>query len=213
MHPFCFLSDCRKKHTSGEAEETETPGAKLEVPFDYMEQSVTSIPAYLAKNAPAAMEALETTCPDDLDCVEVGDGNLNLVFIVTNTKNQKRVICKQSLPYVRCVGESWPLTLDRAYFEYRALSAEKLACPDFVPSLFYFSKPNGLMVMEYIPPPNIILRKGLIQGIRYPTMASDMGTFCAQTLFKTSGFKLSETELRANVSFMCFVVLESCGFV
>jgi 5-methylthioribose kinase len=196
------LSNYRKKHTSGKEEETETaPGAKLKVPFDYTEHSVTSLPAYLAKNAPAAMEALEATCPEDLNCVEMGDGNLNLVFIVTNTKNQKSVICKQSLPYVRCVGESWPLTLDRAYFEYRALSAEKEACPNFVPSLYYFSKPNGLMVMEYIPPPNIILRKGLIQGIRYPTMASDVGTFCAHTLFKNSGFKLSETELRANVSF------------
>jgi 5-methylthioribose kinase len=154
----------------------------------------------LAKNAPAAMEALETTSPDDIECVEMGDGNLNLVFIVTNTNNQKKIIVKQALPYVRCVGEEWPLTLERAYFEYRALCVEKEACPEFVPSLYYFSKPNGLMAMEYIPPPNIILRKGLIQGIKYPTMAHDMGTFCAKTLFKTSGFKLSETELRQNVS-------------
>ena len=184
------------------SEENGAMKAKLEVPLDYVEQSVTSLPAFLARDAPAAMEALgaAAVCPEDLECVEMGDGNLNLVFIVTNTKNQKRVIVKQALPYVRCVGESWPLTLDRAYFEYLALSAEKEACPDFVPSLYYFSKPNGLLVMEYIPPPNIILRKGLIQGIRYPTMASDIGTFCAQTLFKTSGFKLSETELRANVS-------------
>jgi 5-methylthioribose kinase len=147
------------------------------------------------------MEALETTSPDDIECVEMGDGNLNLVFIVTNTNNQKKIIVKQALPYVRCVGEEWPLTLERAYFEYRALCVEKEACPEFVPSLYYFSKPNGLMAMEYIPPPNIILRKGLIQGIKYPTMAHDMGTFCAKTLFKTSGFKLSETELRQNVQF------------
>ena len=32
-------------------------------------------------------------------------------------------------------------------------------------------------------------------------MASDMGLFCANTLFKTSGFKLSETELRKQVEF------------
>lgn len=146
------------------------------------------------------MEALGTTSPEDIECVEMGDGNLNLVFIVTNKQNQKQIIVKQALPYVRCVGEEWPLTLERAYFEYRALCAEKEACPEFVPSLYYFSKSNGLMAMEYIPPPNIILRKGLIQGIQYPTMASDMGQFCAKTLFKTSGFKLSETELRKNVS-------------
>ena len=156
--------------------------AKLVVPFGYTEQSVTSLPAFLAKNAPAAMEALEATSQNDIECVEMGDGNLNLVFIVTNKKNQKQIIVKQALPYVRCVGEEWPLTLERAYFEYRALCQEKEACPEFVPSLYFFSKPNGLIAMEYLPPPNIILRKGLIQGIRYPTMASDMGTFCAKTL-------------------------------
>lgn len=160
---------------------------------------------YLAQNAPAAMDALRTTCAEDLTAVEMGDGNLNLVFIVTNTKAEEvngrkpQVIVKQALPYVRCVGEAWPLTLERSYFEYRALKVEKEACPEFVPTIFFFSKTHGLMVMEYIPPPNIILRKGLIQGIRYPTMASDIGTFCAKTLFRTSGLKLSESELRQQV--------------
>ncbi len=154
------------------------------------------------------MEALGTTDPSDLTALEMGDGNLNLVFIVTNNNNttqkpqqqQRHVIVKQALPYVRCVGEAWPLTLERSYYEYRALQAEKEACPEFVPTVYYFSKPHGLMVMEYLAPPNMILRKGLIQGIRYPTMAADMGTFCAKTLFRTSGFKLSETELRQQVS-------------
>ena len=42
---------------------------------------------------------------------EVGDGNLNLVFIVTGETGA--VIVKQALPYVRLVGESWPLPLSR----------------------------------------------------------------------------------------------------
>jgi 5-methylthioribose kinase len=192
-----------EKHTKADASAagaTETV-TKLVVPFDYSEQSCESLPAYLAKNAPVAMENLGATAPDDLECKEVGDGNLNLVFIVKNEKNGKQIIVKQSLPYVRCVGESWPLTLERSFFEYKALAAEKEACPQFVPTVYYFSKPDGLMVMEYIPPPNIILRKGLIAGIRYPTMASDMGTFCANTLFKTSGFALGETALRHEIEF------------
>jgi 5-methylthioribose kinase len=174
---------------------------KLKVPFDYLEHSCESLPEYLFKNAPVAIQHLGASKVNELECKEVGDGNLNLVFIVTNKQNQKSVIVKQALPYVRCVGESWPLTLDRSYFEYKALIAEKAACPEFVPTVYFFSKPNALIVMEYIPPPNIILRKGLIAGIRYPTMASDMGTFCAKTLFKTSGFALSETHLRFETQF------------
>jgi 5-methylthioribose kinase len=175
---------------------------RLKVPVDYHEQSVTSMPSYLVKHAPEACVQLGTTNPDDLECKEVGDGNLNLVFIVVNTTDpDKQVIVKQALPYVRCVGESWPLTLERAYFEWTALSAEKEACPQFVPDLYHFSKANGLIVMEYLKPPIIILRKGLIAGVRYPTMASDMGTFCALTLFQTSGLALSTSEMRAKVEF------------
>ena len=176
------------------------------IPVDYTEYSAESLPGYLAAKAPVAMKRLGTTSPDDLSCVEMGDGNLNLVFIVRNKNHpaddhSHTVIVKQSLPYVRCVGESWPLTLERAYFEYRALSAQKDACPEFVPTVYFFSRHNGLIVMEYIPPPNIILRKGLIQGIMYPTMAKDMGIFCANTLFKTSGFKFDSFELRHRVEF------------
>jgi 5-methylthioribose kinase len=175
---------------------------KLVVPFNYVEQSTGSLPAYLVKYSPNVMNVLATTDPDDLKCVEMGDGNLNLVFVVTNNKDEsKQVIVKQALPYVRCVGESWPLTLERAFFEYKALCAQKEACPEFVPSIYYFSKPHGLMVMQYLPPPNIILRKGFIQGIRYPTMASDIGVFCAKTLFLTSGFALSASKLRTEVEF------------
>jgi 5-methylthioribose kinase len=53
---------------------------------------------------------------------QVGDGNLNLVFIVRGPA--ETVVVKQALPYVRCVGESWPLTLDRAFYENAALVEE-----------------------------------------------------------------------------------------
>ena len=147
------------------------------------------------------MNALGATSFADLECTEMGDGNLNLVFIVTNTLNGKKIIVKQSLPYVRCVGEAWPLTVDRSYYENEALVIEKECCPPHVPTVYHFSKVTGLMVMEYLAPPNIILRKGLIAGIKYPTMAKDMGLFCAHTLFKTSGFKLTTTQLREKVAF------------
>jgi 5-methylthioribose kinase len=177
----------------------------LHVPEDYVEQTTETLPLYIFEQVPKAMQVLRAKTVEDLECVEVGDGNLNLVFIVSN-KNYKndesqKVIVKQSLPYVRCVGTSWPLTLERAYFEYEALVAEKAACPEFVPDLYHFSKHDAIIVMQYIAPPNIILRKGLIQGIRYPTMASDMGKFCAKTLFKTSGLCLSATALREKVQF------------
>ena len=45
-----------------------------------------------------------------LDIIEVGDGNLNLVYLVHGPTGT--VVVKQALPYVRCVGESWPVSTD-----------------------------------------------------------------------------------------------------
>lgn len=47
--------------------------------------------------------------PGALTATEVGDGNLNQVFIVANAAGE-RVVLKQALPYLRVAGESWPLT-------------------------------------------------------------------------------------------------------
>ncbi len=49
--------------------------------------------------------------PADWRIREVGDGNLNLVFIVEGEAGG--VVVKQALPYVRMVGDSWPLPLAR----------------------------------------------------------------------------------------------------
>src|SRR6187399_2916347 len=59
---------------------------------------------------------------DSLTVDEVGDGNLNLVFICRDGGGRALVL-KQSLPYVRLVGPEWPMTEDRARREARAIRA------------------------------------------------------------------------------------------
>ena len=39
---------------------------------------------------------------------EVGDGKINFVFVIESP--QGALVVKQAMPYVRVVGESWPLT-------------------------------------------------------------------------------------------------------
>lgn len=73
--------------------------------------------------------------PQDWRVSEVGDGNLNLVFIVRGPKGA--LIVKQALPYVRLVGDGWPLPFDRALFENLALLTEDAAAPGLVPKGFY----------------------------------------------------------------------------
>jgi hypothetical protein len=48
---------------------------------------------------------------DDMQVSEVGDGNLNYVYLVSNRLQPlETVVLKQAVPYLRVVGESWPLT-------------------------------------------------------------------------------------------------------
>ena len=44
------------------------------------------------------------------------------------------VIVKQALPYVRLVGDSWPLPLARSFFESQALLTEEECAPGVAPN-------------------------------------------------------------------------------
>jgi 5-methylthioribose kinase len=131
---------------------------------------------------------------------EVGDGNLNLVFIVSGEKST--LIVKQALPYLRLVGDSWPLPLERAYFEHEALVEEAKQAPSLVPELFHFDKTMALNVMEFCSP-HIILRKGFIAGTRYPQLAEHISTFMAETLFKTSDLHLRAADKKQLMKVFC----------
>src|SRR5271165_3605302 len=69
---------------------------------------------------------------------EVGDGNLNAVYIVRGEAGS--LVVKQALPYLRLVGEAWPLPLERSYFEYNALTIEASHAPGLTPEVFHFDR-------------------------------------------------------------------------
>ena len=54
--------------------------------------------------------------------------------------------------------------------------------------------------MRYIEPPHIILRKGFMQGMRFSTLADDLSTFLANTLFGTSAICLDGGTFRSKVA-------------
>ncbi len=67
--------------------------------------------------------------------------------------------------------------------------------------VFYFSKLLALIVMQYVPPPHLILRKALIRGDRLSSLAADLSEFMARNLFFTSSLHLTGPEKRAKVAF------------
>ena len=148
-----------------------------------------------------ALAALTDQLGDDLSAWrvrEVGDGNLNLVFIVEGPAGS--VVVKQALPYVRLVGESWPLPLKRSFFEYHALiRQEARAGKGTVPAVLHFDEEQALIVMEYLTP-HIILRKELIAGRELPRIGVDLGLFVARTLFRGSDLHMAARDRKADLA-------------
>jgi 5-methylthioribose kinase len=123
--------------------------------------------------------------PESWQVREVGDGNLNLVFIVQGA--QASVCVKQALPYVRVAGASWPMTLERAFFEASYYSAVAPHVGALVPRTYHYDPALYCTVMECLSS-HIILRRGLIAGRRYPNAARDVGEYIARASLFTSDF-------------------------
>jgi 5-methylthioribose kinase len=128
---------------------------------------------------------------------EVGDGNLNLVFIVEGATGG--VVVKQALPYVRLVGDSWPLGLQRSWFEYNALTRQQARDPGSVPAVHHFDRDQAMVVMDYLDG-HVILRHSLMAGERHPGLGAFLGRFCARTLFRGSGLAMAEPDRKADIA-------------
>lgn len=120
---------------------------------------------------------------------EVGDGNINFVYIVTGPAG---ALClKQSLPYVRMVGAGWPLTQARLAVEVEALRTQARLCPRHVPAVYTFDRALAVVGMQCVPPPHTILRGALVRGEVFPRLSEHVAHFLAATLFNTSFLALS----------------------
>jgi len=138
--------------------------------------------------------------PDSWAIDEIGDGNVNMIFRLAGPSGQ--VLIKQAVPYLRCVGESWPLSLRRNFFERKALEAHAAFAPEYLPRVFCFDDASASMVMEFLAD-HIILRKGVMRGIRYPKFAEHISDYMAKTLFFTSDLFLPAAQKKEQMQRFC----------
>ena len=158
------------------------------------------------RNCPEVSGIFQANEP--LEAIEVGDGNLNLVFKVAAVADPERtVVVKQALPYVRLVGESWPLPTDRARIEAQSLEIENRLVPQHSPHLYFYDPHLFLMVMQNLNH-HIIMRQGLIQRAQYPHFAEHIGLFLAKTLGMTSDFVLDYRTKKEEIA--RFINAEMC---
>ncbi len=170
----------------------------ITTPAGYRALAEPDVAGYLA-GLPAIAARLGGA-PERWRVREVGDGNLNLVFIVEGPDGA--VCVKQALPYVRVAGEGWPMPLERAFFEHRATIAQAPRVPGLVPEMLHYDDELFLMVMERLDP-HIIMRKGMIAGTFYPQFAGQIAEYMAQTLFGSSDLAMPAAAKKAQVALFC----------
>jgi 5-methylthioribose kinase len=165
--------------------------------MDYLILSPDAVPDYV-RARPELRQVFNEG--EAIEAAEVGDGNLNLVFKVWAKSDPKRtVVLKQALPYVRLVGDSWPLPKERARLEAQALDIHYRLVPKHTPKV-YFYDPNMYLVTMQNLDNHIIMRKGLIQGIQYLHFADHIGLFLAKTLGYTSDLVLDYKTKKEEVA-------------
>lgn len=154
-----------------------------------------TVPAYIARH-PALAARIDAAAITQVR--EVGDGNLNLVFIVEDSSGQSLVL-KQALPYVRLVGPSWPMTPDRAVREAEALERHGEVSAGLVPQLYFFDAAAYVLALEDLSD-HVVWRGALIQGLRHEGAAARLGQYVADVAFATSPLAVAPEEHLRRVS-------------
>lgn len=152
--------------------------------------TVNLIPAYL--KSIGGLEFFSE--PSELEIKEIGDGNLNHVFRVKNTKTNKTLIIKQALPYLRCVGEDHLLTIHRMRYEIRYMHRAATITPDYLPTLYYADSESMMVLIMQDLDNCLVMRDGLSKKIRYKNFTQQISHFLANNLFFTSRLYLNQKD-------------------
>ncbi len=142
-------------------------------------------------------------------------GNLNNIYAVRGPAGS--VCTKQSLPYMRLLGDSAPMPLNRIVFEQRTLAEHARHAPQRMPKVYHFDHDLCLVVMEYLAP-HVELRQALIDGQPVPHAAGHLGDYLAHVAFNTSDLALPSTTRRAQAAAMAdndgmYKFIEDLAFV
>ena len=132
---------------------------------------------------------------------EVGDGNLNYVFVVSGKGpdgDAASLVVKQALPYVRA-DPSWPMSPERNHVEARALRIHGQLSPAAVPALYDVDPPRYTFAIEDLSD-HRVWRRALNDGERHPEAAAALGRFVADVAFGSSAFGVDAESLKLRVA-------------
>lgn len=140
-----------------------------------------------------------------LECIEIGDGNINYVFKVWEESTGKSIIIKQADKFLRSSGR--PLDVYRNKIEAEILMIEGKLAKEFVPEVFHYDENMCALSMEDISQYKN-LRTELMQGKTFDCLADSISTFLVNTLLPTTDLVIDRATKKQYVKL--FTNIELC---
>ncbi|NLW42528.1 MAG: S-methyl-5-thioribose kinase [Tissierellia bacterium] len=132
---------------------------------------------------------------ESLICEEIGDGNINYVFRIRDTKTNKSLVVKQSDVLLRSSGR--PLDIYRSKIEAEVLKIENKLILGYVPQVYFYDEEKALIIMEDISNYKN-LRLELLNGNFYSHLSDYLGEFLGKTLIPMTDLVISRKEKKEN---------------
>ena len=120
---------------------------------------------------------------ESMECKEIGDGNLNYVFKVTDGRNHS-VIIKQAGGVAR-ISEDMKLDTDRNRIESEILVLQGKLAPGYVPEIYFYDTVMSACGMQDLSD-HEIMRTAMLEHKIFPKFADQISTFMAQVLMGTT---------------------------
>ena len=128
----------------------------------------------------------------DLISEEIGDGNLNYIFRVTDKNTKKTIIVKQAAEELR-ISKEMKISTDRGRIESEILSLQAEMAPGYVPLVYLYDDIMCAICMEDMTG-HEMMRTALIRHDIFPKFADQITDFLVNTLLFTSDIVLPHKE-------------------
>lgn len=132
-----------------------------------------------------------------LEAKEIGDGNINYVFRVKDTKSGKSIVVKQAAEQLR-ISKEMKLSTDRGRIEAKILQLQESYAPGLVPKVYLYDEVMCAIIMEDMVG-YTMMRTGLVKHEIYPKFAEDITTFMVNTLLPTTDVVMNHKEKKELV--------------
>lgn len=132
-----------------------------------------------------------------LECKEIGDGNLNYVFRLSDPATNKSIIIKQAGVATR-ISADMLLSTDRGRIEAKILGIQGEYAKGLVPNVYLYDPIMCAMLMEDMVG-HTMMRTGMMKHQTYPLFGEHITTFLVQSLLLTTDVVMGHKDKKENV--------------